>query len=535
MNFLDIKTKKDLCDYLSISEKEINYILYSKKIFYHTYEKNKPSGGTRIISSPNRQLKYIQRVLKKGFEEYYSTNNSFKSVHGFIANKSIATNAEKHINKDFILNLDLKDFFPSITFHRVRHLLNSKKAFNFPDNISIMIANLVTNKNKLPQGAPTSPVISNIICHNMDMYFEKWMRSHDNKITYTRYADDITFSGNLDALSLVYNKDTKELKQNIARVIAKNIFKLNTEKTRIQFYWTHQEVTGIKVNKQKNVNKHYLYKLRSLVHSWEKFGLNNSYKVYCQKNHLKYDENNSNDYIRIVLGMLSYLKMIKGYDDQVYVSLALRVNTLLKKTLVEFKSSYDDIKTQAVYQLYGNLSCDIGTCFRVKDYLITCKHCVESDDPLETYRILKGNHTIENNLKILYKSNQHDLALLSAKNLYELPYINFAKTSIEKREQVNILGYPMSEEYDDITEQQGQVTNFLNLSGPNIDKDYYITIAAAIQEGNSGGPVLNKDNDLVGMVCIGNENPATNNRNGSLPIDIILKEIDIYEKKTKKS
>ena len=535
MDFINIKTKKDLCDYLNISDKELNFILYSKKNFYHTYIKKKPSGGQRIISSPNRQLKYIQKRLKQGFDNFYIKHNSFKSVHGFVSSKSISTNAYSHKSNDFILNLDIKDFFPSISFHRVRHLLNSEKAFNFPDSISIMIANLVTKNNELPQGAPTSPVISNIICHNMDKYFDKWMKKHNYKITYTRYADDITFSGSYDVLSLVFNKTENRVQPSIKAVIEKNRFKLNTEKTRLQDKFSHQEVTGIKVNENLNVSKHYLYKLRSMIHSWEKFGLNKAYEEYCKKKNLKYDKDKSNNYSRIILGMLSYMKMVKGYDDQVYASLALRVNKLLQKTIVEFKVPYNTIRDESVYQLWANMSCACGTCFRVKNYLITCKHCVDSDDPLETYRILKGHNTIQNDLKILYISKNHDLALLSAEHLYSYPYINYSSSSVEPKDVVTILGYPMSEEYDNISEQSGQVTSYQRLHGLNIDEDEYFVTRSSIQPGNSGGPVLDKTNNLVGMVCLGNEDDTENHRNGSLPLSVILNEIKIYEKsKTKK-
>lgn len=529
MNFLEIKTKADLCKYINIKEKELNFLLYSKKNFYSSHFKNKKTGGKRLISSPNKQLKYVQHMLKKGFEEFYESQNNFSFVNGFTKNKSISTNANSHINQDFVLNIDIKNFFPSITFKRIHGLLTSKKAFNFPDDIAIMIANLVTYNKQLPQGAPTSPILSNIICHNLDCFFDRWMKKSQKKITYTRYADDISFSGKYDSLHLVFDTKEKTINPNLINIFTKNGFVINEEKTRLQHYCNHQEVTGIKVNQKPNVSKHFLFLLRSMIHSWEKYTLDKAYEEYCNKKQINYDSKNSSDYIRVVLGMLSYMKMIKGYDDSTYSSLALRVNTLLKKDVVPYKSSYDDIVSNSVFQIWGKIHADLGTCFRIKDYLVTCKHCIESNDPLECYSIVREGQTLVSNIKVLYKSKDHDFALLSAEKLYDKQYINLAAEKIRAKQDVTILGFPMADKDDKISEQTGQVIGHQVLSGINIYKDNYFITAASIQQGNSGGPVLNKDNDLVGIICVGNEDPDSNTRNGSLPLDTILKEIEYYE------
>lgn len=530
MDFLKIKSKTDLCSYLQIKVSELNYLLYSKVSKYRSYNKKKKHGGVRIIDSPNRQLKYVQRKLKSGFEEYYSKNNKFDFVHGFIENKSIRTNAACHVNKKYLLNVDIEDFFPSITFNRIHGLLTSSKAFNFPNKVAIMIANLVTKDGKLPQGAPTSPIISNIICHNLDKYFKKMM--HNSKIIYSRYADDITFSSDdKQEMTYIYSFTDKNVNDKIIDVFEKNGFHLNKEKTRLSTYYNHQEVTGITINKKLNVNKHFIYKLRTMIHSWYKFGLINTYKRFCEKKDIEFNENDIDKYRRVVLGMLSYLKMVKGYDDQQYVRLAKTVNKLLECTTVSYKSDYYTIKNESVYQIYNKMTSSLGTCFRIKKYYVTCRHCIhdEENEGLDVYKISKKHDIIEDFIKPVYVSQKHDFALFDAQENTDYPYINLASSNPEPKDIVSILGYPMADEYDNISEQTGQITGEQHYDFKNVIPDDYYVVAASIQSGNSGGPVLNKDGDLIGMVCLGNSDNACNLKNGILKLETIKAEIKAYE------
>jgi len=191
-----LEKNEDLSLFLDEPLKYITYYLYNsdEDVKYKVSYIPKKSGGRREICSPQKGLKRIQRKLNIVFQAIYS-NSIPKPAHGFIKEKSIITNAKKHIGKKFVLNIDLQDFFPSVHFGRIKGLLQSEP-FSLNNNAAASIANLCCYKGKLPQGSPTSPILTNLICLRLDKQLNRFAR--ENNLTYTRYADDITFSCNED-------------------------------------------------------------------------------------------------------------------------------------------------------------------------------------------------------------------------------------------------------------------------------------------------------------------------------------------------
>src|SRR5210317_1081297 len=150
-------------------------------ITYSTYSIRKKSGKRRIITAPNQKLKDAQYEIMR----YLNNQKVSEYAHGFVENRSILTNAINHTNKNFILNVDMKDFFPSIKRQRVASLFSklglSKKALE-----------VALFQDQLPQGSPCSPVISNLVCFDLDEYMGLY--SERKGFSYSRYADDLTFS-----------------------------------------------------------------------------------------------------------------------------------------------------------------------------------------------------------------------------------------------------------------------------------------------------------------------------------------------------
>jgi len=157
---------------------------------YKTFTIKKKRGGDRTIEAPGLKLLVIQQRLAKLIASVVSPR---PSAHGFQKDRSIVTNARQHCSpqKRFIFNIDLKEFFPSITFPRVKGLFASAP-FGFPPNVAVILAHLCCYRGRLPQGAPTSPLISNLICRPLD--YKMQVLAKDCRATYTRYCDDITFS-----------------------------------------------------------------------------------------------------------------------------------------------------------------------------------------------------------------------------------------------------------------------------------------------------------------------------------------------------
>ena len=228
-SFRKLKTRNDLADFLKISRRFLSYILFKKKIenCYRTFTIPKKSGGVREISAPDNQLYSIQEKLSKAIaDNFNNTLNTQTIAHGFIKGKSIFTNASAHTQKRYIINVDIKDFFPSINFGRVRGFFLKNDKFLLPNIVATTIAQLTCYKGVLPQGAPTSPIISNLICSILDNRILKLAKKYH--LYYTRYADDLTFSTNSN-----FNTDKDNFLEELEEEIEKSGFTINKEKTHV--------------------------------------------------------------------------------------------------------------------------------------------------------------------------------------------------------------------------------------------------------------------------------------------------------------
>lgn len=269
----NIKTRNDFAKFIGVKLQTLTYLLYIKKIdnCYNTLEIPKKNGDTRTICVPNKNLKKVQKKLYNKLSTYYDeikTQNNFTSKisHVFEKNRSIVTNAEVHKNKRYVVNLDLLDFFPSINFGRVRSYFIKNNYFEINDDIATILAQLTCYKGTLPQGAPTSPLIANMICNIMDIRILKIAKKY--RLDYTRYADDLTFSTNNKYFLNDYDKFLEDIKN----IIHRSGFELNSKKTRLLFSNSRQEVTGLVVNKKISVPKEYYKNTRAMAHSLYKNG-----------------------------------------------------------------------------------------------------------------------------------------------------------------------------------------------------------------------------------------------------------------------
>lgn len=232
----------------------------NRRGLYETVFIPKKRGGLRQIDKPVRVLKFVQFYLLEFLSSVFEIH---KTAHAFSKGKGIKTHAFFHKNKKLIFTLDIKDFFPSISSARVYGML-LKYPFNASKPIAALLTNLLTYEGKLPQGAATSPFISNMICRKLDSRLYVWAIKND--IRYTRYADDLTFST---------NKLTAFCESNISfirKIIQDEGFEINEDKSRLLRYDQRQLVTGIVVNRKLNVKKEYIRDLRAILHNVQKSG-----------------------------------------------------------------------------------------------------------------------------------------------------------------------------------------------------------------------------------------------------------------------
>jgi RNA-directed DNA polymerase len=246
-------TENELATALNISLKELRFLAFNRKVatvsHYRKFYLPKKSGGKRLISAPMPRLKQVQYWI---LENIFNKVPVHQAVHGFLLDHSILTNAQQHVGKAVVLNIDVKDFFPSIHFKRVKGLLQQ---LGYSEKVSTILSLLCTEavteevaidgknyfvqkgQRVLPQGAPTSPAITNILCYKLDKRLQGMASKH--QCQYTRYADDITFSCNDDHISI------QQLVWRIKKVLQDEGFTVHPDKIRIMRKGTRQEVTGI--------------------------------------------------------------------------------------------------------------------------------------------------------------------------------------------------------------------------------------------------------------------------------------------------
>lgn len=321
---------------LGSSEKQLKYLLYGRNegSRYKAFIISKRRGGSRTILAPHEDLKTVQRALAEILQE---STNFRQSAHGFVRGKSIATNAEVHVGKRFVLNVDLKDFFPAINYGRVRGVFGVPP-FCASDKVATVLAQICCHKSILPQGAPTSPVVSNIICYRMDRDLSRLAQKH--RCVYTRYVDDMTFSKKSGSFpqEIAYRNE-----ENVAvtgaelnEVISSNGFHIHPDKVHL-FSNTHrQTVTGLTVNQKVNVSRGYIRQIRAMICDWR----NNGQEIAEERHHESYyrhpDRLGDHPPIELIIeGKLNFLKMIRGSDDDV------RKN--LQRQFVEVYPDYESV------------------------------------------------------------------------------------------------------------------------------------------------------------------------------------------------
>ena len=185
--------------------------------------------------------------------------------HAFEKGKSIITNSQMHRNKKYILNIDLKNFFDSFNFGRVRGFFIKDRNFDVLPEIATVIAQIACYQDKLPQGAPSSPIITNLITRILDYRIVKIAKKY--RFTYSRYADDMTFSTNreLNSDKLRASKELENFLAELEELIVSSGFEINPQKTRLSNNMQRQEVTGLVVNKKINVKREYVKNTRAMA------------------------------------------------------------------------------------------------------------------------------------------------------------------------------------------------------------------------------------------------------------------------------
>ena len=292
---------------LGISAKVLYSVSNSIGKHYRAVSIPKRDGSFRRLSVPDEVLKGIQRAISDKLLAYEPISRYATAYRVAVG---IENNAIPHIGKTKLLKLDISGFFDSITYSRVKEKAFPKEKYSEP--IRILLAMLCYHRESLPQGAPSSPIISNIIMRDFDERVGEWCK--ERNISYTRYCDDMTFSGSFEH---------NEVREYIARELRGMGLFLNGKKTAVVTASERQTVTGIVVNKKLNVTSEYKRNIRQEVYYCLRYGVNG---------HLLKSNNNilPDVYLRGLLGRINYVLQICP-DNAQFLEYREKINILLKE------------------------------------------------------------------------------------------------------------------------------------------------------------------------------------------------------------
>lgn len=259
---------------------------------YHAVEIPKRDGSCRTLSVPDEILKKVQRAIAEKLLAYEPVSRYAKAYK--IAS-GIKKNAHPHVGKAKLLKLDIRHFFDSILYSTVKEKVFPAEKYS--ESIRVLLCMLCYYNDVLPQGAPSSPIITNIIMRDFDELVGEWCR--ERGITYTRYCDDMTFSGDFDEKSVIAFVSSE----------LKGVgFYLNQQKTAVIPASKRQTVTGVVVNEKLNVSSDYKRKIRQEVFYCQRFGV---------EEHIKHNNLNCTpeQYLIKLLGKINYVLQICPEDD----------------------------------------------------------------------------------------------------------------------------------------------------------------------------------------------------------------------------
>ena len=501
---LSVSTWADVASFLEISEKRLNYLLYGGSPRYRTFEIPKRRGGTRIIEAPFRELLVLQRRLLAAIEEIFTPK---LTANGFVKGRGIVRNARHHLNRTLVLNLDLQDFFHSIHFGRVRGAFESYP-FNRPRPAATALAALCCHKGRLPQGAPTSPILSNIVCRSLDHRLSILGRSVGAR--YSRYADDITFSTRHPSFasglaSYDFEARMPVLGDALQAAIKAEGFQVAPEKTRLSARGVRQQVTGLTVNNdQPNVPREFVRSLRATLEGWSRLGYDQANLRLAQYRGLA--QPGPNSLLHHVRGKLAYLAMVRGAGDPVTARYMLEFAKRTKgcARLMGDAALSPKILANALWLVWGRDSTghetNAFTAFQLDGVgFVSCEHGFRGSDglqPVSWWIARPEDYAREYQVEMVRRDEHHDFAIFKAPGApARATLVSGNSLSVAVGAQVTLAGFPhWGPGNREPRIQRGEV-----LQRKLVSVKHLMETTCSVFPGNSGGPLLDENGRVIGI------------------------------------
>ncbi|ROM18399.1 hypothetical protein BK643_05835 [Pseudomonas protegens] len=522
------------CQLLEVDQKKLLNFLYKRRTnHYVSFSISKKNGTHRSIKAPKRTLKFLQRKLLAHIEKFYSPK---PSSHGFVPGRSIKTNAQTHSGKRYVFNIDLKEFFDSIHFGRVRNLFMAQP-FNAPHNVATVMAHICCSDGRLAQGAPTSPLISNMICRKLDTQLQTLAKS--GKCHITRYADDITFSFTSTLRHLPKNivevsEDGRPIPgRELENIIEANGFVINSEKTRLQHCSQRQMVTGLVVNETPNVPRDFVRLTSSMINAMRRYGpqlaearyleiLKSESQVIPTRQTNRARDNAGDFFIKVVKGRLNYIQMIRGRSDNVYRKLAYAFTVALGKENLEFKKSPEEILGNSIFVVNNILDDSQGTAFLLDGVgIVTNEHVVSGITKTTAPHVIsfkRADDPKEYTAELILSDKIADLAVFYPNAEFKnIPGLRKAdKETIRAMDPILSIGFPKHREGAAHYITRGNTTQLRY----QVDLPLWLVDVPLI-EGNSGGPIFNDSMEVIGVASRGSSNNIQAALYGFIPLECL--------------
>ncbi len=523
--FAALTNRQEVAALLGVSDQALRYNLYSTKAQASQYIRfgvRKKSGGVRPIIAPKGLLKTIQTRLHHILQCVYEPK---QVVHGFTPDKSIVTNATQHEARKWVLNADLADFFPTINFGRVRGMFMAAP-YKCPAAVATVLAQICCVDNQLPQGAPTSPIVANMVCARLDAHLSRLAGVY--RCNYTRYADDLTFSTHQS----FFPKELADRKMldgkllwasgiKLSRTIRKNGFHVNPSKVRLQKYSQRQEVTGVITNEKVNVAREFIREIRAILHNIKTKGLQECQREYETKyasRRQRYPKATIPPLKLVVRGKIEYVGMVRGKDDDIYYKFMKELDSLIAD-FVKVPIRKDELEKLSEHVWLVEAEDNQGTGFMLAGTgLITASHVLGA--PGTEITVTSADGAVKQKANILIRDEVRDLAILDIgiSNIYGLETSPLVPTPPLP---IILLGFPNHNRGDSIHVREGHVSSFRqDPSSP----ERLIVLNATVIYGNSGGPVLDKNYRVIGVALRGAQNQAEAQRtefHAAMPIAVV--------------